>query len=745
MAVSTILRSKHQKHLKKFILAFTLAGVSAWSGCAKTDSSSNPKGGGPSLQAIQITPGSPSVAAGLGAQLKASGQYSDNTSQDLTNSATWSSSNTNIATVSGTGMVSSIAMGSATIKATFSGVTGSVTLTVTAPNITSLSVTSPTASIAKGTTVQFKATGTFTDGTTQDATGLVQWSSSNPAVASINVNGAPGLAMGQAAGTSTITATSGSVSEGAPLTVTNATLVSVAVSPGSVTIPLGTVQQFDATGTFSDSTTQDITGSVTWSSSNISQISITVGGLATAKDLTPAGEPVTITAVSGSVQGTASATVNAADLKSLAITPANPTIAATTSQAFSATGTFNNGSTHNLTADVTWKSDTPSVATVASTGWAKGVSPGTANISATLGTVSDSTALTVTNATLATILVTPAGRTIAPGSEIEFTATGTFNDGSTQVINHDVTWASDNTHAATVGVGGVATAIAQGTANISASLEGITGSAPLTVSSVTLQSIALSPSTAVLAPASALLYSAVGTYSDGSTQTISDTVTWSSSDNSVASISGFGLATGQSAGTANITAQQGSVTSPAAAVVVESSPLASLAVTPSAAQVAEQTGIQFQAIGTFGDGSTQDLTASVLWTSSPASVATVGDSPSVKGFATGVAPGSATITALFAGEAGSATLTVTNATLISITITPSDSTVSPGTSLFFAAKGNFSDGTTENLTPEVNWKSSDVNVATISAIGQATAVSAGTTTITASMNGVSGQTTLTVQ
>jgi hypothetical protein len=220
-------------------------------------------------------------------------------------------------------------------------------------------------------------------------------------------------------------------------------------------------------------------------------------------------------------------------------------------------------------------------------------------------------------------------------------------------------------------------------------------------------------------------------------------VAWSSSATNVASITSYGQVTGQSAGTATITAQQGTV-SGSAAVLVASSTLNSVQITPANATVAEQTGTQFNAVGTFSDGSTQNLTGSVNWTSSPASVATVSNAPSTEGLATGIATGNATITALFAGLAGQASLTVTNATLTSITIVPAMPDITLDGSQQFTATGNFSDGSTEQLTDQVTWTSSEATVATMSPDGLASPAGTGTTTITATMNGVKGTATLTV-
>lgn len=719
-------------------------------GCGGNSSNSGSGGSAPVLKSIQVAPSAPSVAAGLTQQMTATAKYSDGSTQDVTSSATWSSSNTSVATVSNTGVATGKAVGSATITAELSGVSGNTSLAVSAALLKSISVSASLYSIAPNTTQLFQATGSFTDGSTQNVTGQVQWTSSNTSVATMNVNGVPGLAEGLAAGKTTITATSGNVSSSATLTVTNASLASIAVTPVSASIPLGTVQQFTAEGTFSDNTMQEITDVVAWSSSNSSIISITASsGLATAKNLTTTS--ITITATAQGVQGTASATVNTADLQSLAVTAAISTIAENTSVQLAATGTFNNGSTRNLSTDVTWSSSDTSVATVTSYGLVKGLSPSSPSVTltATLGTFTASFTLIVTNAQVSSISVTPAAATIAPGTQLAYTATGTFTDSSVQVITLDVSWASSNTAAATVEPGtGVATAMSPGgtNTNITASLEAIQGSAALTVSSATLQSIAVSPATAALAPAATQQYTAQGTYSDGSKQNITATVNWASSDSNVASISNTGLVTGEQDGTTSITAEDPStsITSPAAAVVVEGSSLVSVSVTPATAQVAEKTGIQFQAIGNFADGSTENLTSSAQWSATPGTIATVSSSIPTKGLATGVAPGTATITALFAGDSGNGSLTVTNATLTSITVTPSDPTISGG-SVQFSAQGNFSDGSTENLTSQVNWTSSAVGVAAINGDGLATTAGTGSTTITASMNGVSGQTTLTVQ
>ncbi len=152
-----------------------------------------------------------------------------------------------------------------------------------------------------GQTQQFSATGTFSDGSTQNISSSVAWGSTNSAVAGVSSSG---LATASAHGTTTITATSGSVSGSSPLTV-EGTLTSIQVTPASNSIVNGTGQQFTATGVFSDGTSENLTSSVTWTSSNTSVATINASGLATAVS---AGN-ITITAGSGGITGSTGLTV----------------------------------------------------------------------------------------------------------------------------------------------------------------------------------------------------------------------------------------------------------------------------------------------------------------------------------------------------------------------------------------------------------------------------------------------------
>jgi hypothetical protein len=264
------------------------------------------------------------------------------------------------------------------------------------------------------------------------------------------------------------------------------------------------------------------------------------------------------------------------------------------------------------------------------------------------------------------------------------------------------------------------------------------------VDSGTLTSLSLQPASTLIAPGSTVQYSAVGSFSDGTSESLNQFVTWSTSDKSIASITGGGVATGQSAGTVTITAQSGGIVG-TAQLVVESSSLSSIQVTSQSSSDPVGINVQFQAIGTFANGDTQDLTFAATWTSSVSSIATISNAAPSPGVATGVTPGTTTISAAFAGQVGTATLTVNNATLTSIAITPVNDSIALGTSVGMTATGSFSNGSSINITTQAAWSSSNPGVVTVNPFGVASSVASGTSTIKASLDGVSGTTILTVQ
>jgi trimeric autotransporter adhesin len=142
--------------------------------------------------------------------------------------------------------------------------------------------------------------------------------------------------------------------------------------------------------------------------------------------------------------------------------------------------------------------------------------------------------------------------------------------------------------------------------------------------------------------------------------------------------------------------------------------LQSVEVTPPNSHAAAGTSEQLAATAVYSDGSHQDVTMLVTWSSSDTSHATVTASGANGGLVTALTPGAVKITAALKGMTGSTGLTVTPAVLVSLEVTPATPSVPRGVSKQFVAMGVFSDHSTQNLTTQVTWASANTAVATVS-------------------------------
>lgn len=508
------------------------------------------------LSAIAISPAASSIPVNTSQQFTATGTYSDGTSRDLTALVTWASSANGIATIDVNGMAAGVAAGTTNISATLGAVANSTTLTVNAPAIASIAVTPVGLTLGIGIHQQYTATALYTDGSSQDLSSAVTWSSSATSVATVDNTG---LATTVAAGTTIITATVGAFSDTSTLTVVPANLISIQVTPANPSIALGTNVQLTATGSFDDGSTQQLTN-VTWSSADGNIASINSSGLATS---TGTGS-VIISATSGAVSGSISLNVTAATLQSIAVTPANSSMSIGTTRQFTATGTFSDNTTQDITASVLWGSSTPAAATINNQGLATSVATGTTVISATVGAVVGVTNLNVSNAKLVSITISPSNPRIEQGTLLKFTASGTFSDNSIASNLSGLSWKSSKPSIASMRSSGLAFGKKLGSVTITASSSGVSATTTLTVSNGTLTSIAITPANPQVGVNSTQQFTATGTFSDNSTQDVTFNTHWSSSVASVATIAngpnGAGLATITAAGSTVIGGNSGGIT-----------------------------------------------------------------------------------------------------------------------------------------------------------------------------------------
>ena len=492
------------------------------------------------VASVSVTPASATISAGQSAQLTATPQ--DANGNPLSGrTVTWSSSNTSVAVADVNGKVTGVAPGSATITATSEGQSGTAAITVTNVPVASVTVSPASASVAQGQTTQLSATTKDVNGNTLSGR-VVTWTSSSTSVATVNGSG---LVTGVAAGSATITATSEGQSGTATVTVTGpapgCATSTTAFQNSAFTSQNGSfTATFDATPNgagldaatglssgpaaaytdmavilrFNTGNTIDARNGGAYAAANSIpytagtsyhfRVVVDVSSHTYSAYVTPAGSAEqTIgtgfafrteqAAVTSLANWTLTAITGSHTVCNFAIAGSQPPVPVATVTLAPASATLNEGQTQQLTAtlkdangniltgrSITWSSSNSSAATVSASGLVTGVVAGSATITATSEGQSGTSAITVVHLPVASVTVTPASATVTTGSTVQLTATPKDANGNS-LAGRTVTWQSSNTAAATVNGSGLVTGVAAGSATITATSEGQSGTAAITV------------------------------------------------------------------------------------------------------------------------------------------------------------------------------------------------------------------------------------------------------------------------
>ena len=490
---------------------------------------------------VELT--APSNTLRAGTTLTLAAKLKDPSGNALDNIAIiWSSSNSSVATVSNSGVVSATLPGAVTIAASASGKSATTHLTVTDRDIATVVVSPPAASVRIGTTITLGAQ-------TLDAEGkslsnrVVSWTTNNSAIATINNTG---VVTGVAPGVATITATSEGHTGTAAVTVTVNPVATVSVSPALVTLGVGTDAPLSVT--LRDAGGAALTNRViTWSSSNLTVATVSSNGVVTA--LTP-GNTIVSAASEGHV-GTASVSVLARLASSVTLTPSSTSI--TTGSSVQLISQITDPAGNLLIGrPISFTSDNNAVATVNATGLVTAIAPGSARITATSEGKVGTANIIVTPLPVGSVLVGPPTANVFAGATTQLTAQP-LSAGGAVLFGRTVTWTSGAPTVASVSANGLVTGIAPGVALILAIVDGVAGSSTVTVAAQTIASISVVASPASIAVDGTSQVTA--TPRDNSGNPLANRIiVWKSSDENIAFVTSTGLVIGLKIGSAIITA-----------------------------------------------------------------------------------------------------------------------------------------------------------------------------------------------
>ncbi len=616
-----------------------------------------------------------------------------------TDSLTWASEDDGIATVDATGMVTGVAEGvtNITVTGSVSGATNSTRVTVSGTPPVTLELTPPGLVLRPTLTALLNASST-------DTLDTFDWTSSDESVATVD---ATGKVTAVAVGVVTITATgtrSGATAT-TRVTVAGAEPAEITVSPDNVVLRPTRTLTLDVSST-------DEEDEFTWTSSNPAVATIDAAGMVTA--IAEGQATITATGTHSNDSGSTLVTVSGTVPTTVVLTPNTVVLRPTRTATIIA-------SSSNTEDVFTWSSTNPAVATVDANGTVSALSTGETTIVAS-GSLSQATGtarITVSGTSPATIDITPVGIELKPTQTVVLVANSTD-------LEDAFTWASTNTNVAVVETDGTVSAVEEGETTVTATgtRSGAIGSAVISVAGSIPTEIGVVPATRTLRIRETAVLVATS-------NNPSDTFTWSSSNNAVATVDATGRVTGVSEGQVSIVATgSSSGVSGTATVTVSGRLPAVIAITPTVNVLRPTQTLTLAATST-------DPADAFTWASSDTSIATI----TPDGVVAAVVEGEVTITATGtnSGDSGTTTVTVAGRAPAEISITPADPVVRPLQTTTLSA-------TSSDPTDIIIWTVEDESIATAEHDGTIRGLAVGETEViaTGSMSGDSASVTLSV-
>ena len=673
--------------------------------------------------AISLTVSPKTLVIPAGSNETFTALYSDaeNNTWDISSSAGWSI--TPGAGGSWTGNIYKTAnVGNWIVTATSGNLSNNASLSVTHGSIVSIVVSPKTTSIAAGVSQTFTASALDSYGNSWDVTGSMTWSITSGSGGSWSGN----TYTSATAGTWNVTGSYSGFSNTASLTVTHGSVLSITISPKTATLLAGTSQAFTATASDQYGNSWDVTNSISWN------VGSGAGGSWSGNSYTAAKAGTwTVTGTLDGYSSSASLTItHALSVASLTISPSSSTLAAGSSQSFTATAYDSFGNSWDVSGSTVWSGSGGSWEGNSYTS----ETVGSWTITGTYSNVQGSSSLTATvnNGSIANIVIAPENPSIAAGSSQAFTATAFDSYGNSWDITNLVTWSISN-KADGSWSGNVYTSAIIGIWTVTASYSGLTDTANLVVSPDSPVRIVVGSTTSSAQAGTTAVFTATAQDSLGNSWDVTNFVTWTVSPGAGGSLNG-NTYTSAKAGTWSITGTMGSLSDEASLAVVQASPV-NITISPKYQTLVSGNSQEFTATATDSFGNTWDVTGLTAWSGSGGSW--------LDNVYTSAVSGSWTITGTYSGLSDTADLTVNPGSVFNVAISPASSSITAGSNQAFIATASDSNGNKWDVTNATYWS--------IDAIAQGswlgnvyTSSDAGVWVITGTCSGISGTASLTV-
>ena len=552
---------------------------------------------------------------------------------DATDIIVWTSSDNAKLTVTQEGKITGHALGTFTVTASCNNYSATCEVTVNTNPSETVTITPLSNPVYIGDVITMKATVKPVS-----VTAPVEWSSSNPNIATIN--SVTGELTAIAPGGTLIQASCNGVVGKYTVTVLPIEATSVKLSAENVTLKVGETSSITATVIPDNTTYPD----VIWISNN-DNVATVSNGVITATGVGSA----TITATCGTASAIVDVTVEETPAEKVELSQTEITMKA--NQRVQLTATVYPENTTNK--EVIWSSSDEAVAVVSSDGVVMTKGVGTATITAKCGNAEAICKVDVEATKATEVILDVVSVMLQPSQIIKLTATV-----GADVTDKTIKWSSKDVKVATVGDDGIVTAIAVGATTITATCGDVSAECKVTVVPVMVETVVLDQGSATVNTDEIIVLTA-SVLPDNATD---KTVVWTSDDENVATVDTEGKVRGEAPGVATITATSGGAFATCLVTVLSPAKSISLNVTSLSLKVGELTDI----IATVTPDNTTDI---VLWTTSDPTVASVDQNGIVEAHS----KGSALITVTCGSLSATCSITVLEKTSSLEEISPDES------------------------------------------------------------------------
>ncbi len=669
------------------------------------------------LNALLISPASGRVARGEALQLVATAVFSTGEVRDVTAETVWSVDDLHVGNLNVTpGLVRGLEAGRTVVRGQYAGLMRTRPLEVSDAQFRELRVEPKHVVAPLGLAVPMRVQVIASDGSLTDVTDEASFSVSNPTLAAAHA----GLVTPLRKGELSVEVSARGLVLTTPITVTDATIAQLELSPSLSEVPAGLTQDFTAMATLTDGARLDVTRVARWQVADPSVASIDSRGVLRA--LVPGS--VRVTAVAGEQRGVAQVDVIDARVDAVQLVVSPNRFAAGTRGALAVIATLSDGNTREVTSQSSIHSADEASLLIEGAS-ARGLKPGVVPVTASFGELQSTVEVEVLDAMVTRLeLITP--RYVPVGASVQLVARARWSDGTMSTVSAVTDWVLHGT-AAEISSTGVLTALQPGQVQLVAHFGGRTAVARVPITAARLSTLTLEPAALRLSRGTTQQLVVTAAWTDGTTlQLAPSSCGWRVPQRRVAAVSSTGLVRALSAGRTRVVVTclgyQRMVE-----LTVPDAHFTQLVVTPSSPAAPSGFGKHLRAVGTLSDGTTQDVTDAAVWSSQRRDIAIV-----QAGLVSAIRPGVTAIDVSMLGVSARTPFTVTDASVLSLEVTPHQHTTALGVDVPFTARAAFSDGTERDVTADVQWSSSDAALASVS-YGLVTTLRTGFVTITAEL------------